>query len=117
MRSYLSEYDGGPQLPFGANCAIRRERCLALGGFRPGLDRVGDSLVSNGETELFGRLRASGGSVHYAPSAVVTHRIPSQRLTRPWLRRRARAQGTSDTLTCGRPAIGRTLVLPLRFGG
>lgn len=109
---YLAEYDLGPEpfwietdlidgrdpLPVGANCAVRRVDFERLGGFRLGLDRIGGSLVSNGDTEFFRRLRAGGGRMRYEPRAAVTHCVPSDRLTVKYFTRRHYAQGISDEL-------------------
>jgi len=105
---YLAEYDlgsvsrwvqdGHDPLPVGANCAVLRSEFDRLGGFRPGLDRIGDSLRSNGDTELFGRVRAAGGRIRYEPKAQVTHVIPPERLTERYFARRSYAQGVSDEL-------------------
>lgn len=104
LRGYLSEYAvgsepgwiAGPPLPVGANCAVRREMFDRVGGFRAGLDRVDDSLLSAGDTEFFWRVRAAGGRLRYAPDALAVHRIGPERLTLSYFRRRARAQGASD---------------------
>jgi glycosyltransferase involved in cell wall biosynthesis len=113
LRTFLAELDLGPRArwladeagPFGANCAVRRSTVLDLGGFRPDLDRQGTALVSNGEIEFFQRLRRAGGRVAYAPDAHVLHRVPRDRLTLDWFKRRAFAQGVSDELMRG-PARG-----------
>ena len=111
-RQYLAEYDLGPEprwlrgdpmnggdpLPVGANCAVRRSAFEDLGGFRPGLDRLGGSLVSNGDTEFFGRLSTSGGALRYEPNARVLHVVPAERLTVRFFCRRQYAQGVSDEL-------------------
>jgi glucosyl-dolichyl phosphate glucuronosyltransferase len=105
-RSFLSELDLGPRArwlddgpePAGANCAVRRTELVRLGGFRAELDRRGASLISNGDTEFFRRLRSSGGRIRYEPRASVLHRIPPERLTLAYFRRRAHAQGVSDEL-------------------
>lgn len=105
-RTFLAELDLGgdrmwldaPRLPVGANCAVRRDALERVGGFREGLDRVGASLISSGETELFRRLRDHGGRLLYDPSASVVHRVPADRLSLEWFHRRAYAQGTSDEL-------------------
>jgi glycosyltransferase involved in cell wall biosynthesis len=107
LRLYLSEFDlgnqrrielPGPLLPVGANCAVSRDAFDRLGGFRPGFDRVGRSLLSNGDLEFFARLRASGLRIVYEPAAHVLHRVPGERLTKAWFRRRSYAQGMSDVL-------------------
>jgi len=105
-RYYLAEYDLGSEpswleddpVPVGANCAVRRSDFERIGGFRPGLDRVGGSLVSNGDTEFFRRLRAAGGRLRYEPAAHVLHCVPAERLTVPFFVRRHHSQGVSDEL-------------------
>jgi glycosyltransferase involved in cell wall biosynthesis len=117
---YLSSYDLGPDprdihappLPVGANFAVRRDALDAIGGFRDGLDRVGRKLISNGEYELLGRLLRADGRIVYWPAAQVRHRVPAERLTKEWFRRRARAQGVSDVRTTplNGGAFGRRVV-------
>jgi glycosyltransferase involved in cell wall biosynthesis len=117
-RYYLAEYDHGPEpfwledqpvligagwpedqpLPVGANCAIRRSELERVGGFRTGLDRIARSLVSNGDTEFFRRLRAAGGRLRYEPAARVIHCVPADRLTLRYFNKRNYAQGISDEL-------------------
>jgi len=105
-RYYLSEYDlgedahwlAGDPVPVGANCAVRREDFARAGGFHRGLDRLGASLVSNGDTEFFRRLRRAGGRLRYEPAAEVRHRIAPERLTIDYFLRRHFAQGVSDEL-------------------
>lgn len=109
LRGFLSELDRGPDThwppddvtPWGANCAVTRDRFDELGGFAGGLDRDGASLLSNGDTDFFRRLRVSGGRILYAGSARVRHRVPPERLTLEWFVRRAYAQGVSDVLGGG----------------
>jgi GT2 family glycosyltransferase len=105
-RYYLAEYDLGPEghwlrgdpVPVGANCAVRRGEFERLGGFHLGLDRIGGSLVSNGDTEFFHRLRAAGGRLWYEPEAHVVHCVPVERLTVEYFLERHFAQGVSDEL-------------------
>jgi glycosyltransferase involved in cell wall biosynthesis len=115
---YLAEYelgaeprwlDGDP-LPVGANCAVRRGDFDHIGGFRPGLDRIGRSLVSNGDTDFFRRLEATGARLRYEPAAGVIHVVPASRLTIRFFARRHWAQGISDELVLafdGAPVTGR----------
>jgi GT2 family glycosyltransferase len=106
QRNYLAEFELGSEsrwldegpVPVGANCAVRRGDFERVGGFRAGLDRLGNSLISNGDTEFFRRLRTLGGRIRYEPGALVLHRVPEERLTRSFFRRRAHAQGVSDAL-------------------
>jgi glycosyltransferase involved in cell wall biosynthesis len=106
LRLYLTELDLGPEprwldtgpLPFGANCAVTRTAFDRGTGFAAGLDRAGESLLSNGDIEFFRRLRARGERILYWPGASVRHRIPADRLTPAWFGRRAYAQGVSDAI-------------------
>jgi len=117
-RYYLAEYDLGKEArwierddpgPVGANCAVRRNSFEDLGGFNPGLDRIGDSLLSNGDTEFFYRLRANGARLRYEPAASVIHCVPSERLTVAFFSRRHYAQGVSDELLLKMHEGGSTL--------
>jgi glycosyltransferase involved in cell wall biosynthesis len=106
LRYYLAAYDLGSEsrwlgddpVPVGANCAVRRADFDRLGGFRRGLDRLAGSLVSNGDTEFFRRLRGAGGRLRYEPGACVIHCIPAERLTVEYFIKRHHAQGVSDEL-------------------
>jgi glycosyltransferase involved in cell wall biosynthesis len=118
-RSYLSELDLGAaprelvaETPVGANCAVTRAAHAHAGGFRPGLDRSGAALISNGDVEFFRRVRDAGGTLVYAPGAAVQHRVPADRLTEGWFVRRAFAQGVSDELLRA-PAAGPRRALRL----
>jgi glycosyltransferase involved in cell wall biosynthesis len=114
LRRYLAEYDlgedarevDGEPVPVGANCAVRRDTFDRIGGFASGLDRIGASLVSNGDTEFFRRVRARGGRLVYEPRAVVEHCVPADRLTVAFFRRRAHAQGASDALLAATEGAG-----------
>ena len=105
-RNFLAEYDLGPEafwldrepVPVGANCGVRRIEFERVGGFRVGLDRIGSSLVSNGDTDFFLRLREHGGRMRYEPAAHVLHCVPTDRLTARYFSRRYYAQGISDEL-------------------
>jgi glycosyltransferase involved in cell wall biosynthesis len=66
--------------------------------FDPDLDRKGENLLSNGETELFERIRSSGYEILYSPAMVVGHRITSDRMTPQFFLKRAYWQGVSDYL-------------------
>ncbi len=116
-RYYLAEYDLGADArwleddpdPVGANCAVRRSDFERVGGFRLGLDRTAKSLVSNGDTEFFRRLRAAGGRLRYEPAASVLHCIPEERLTVRYFIKRDYAQGISDELLLRLEGHGPTL--------
>jgi hypothetical protein len=133
-RYYLAEYDLGTEpfwldedvfdgrdsSPVGANCAVRRSDFERLVGFRLGLDRIAGSLVSNGDTEFFRRLRATGGRMRYEPDAAVIHCVPADRLTVDYFVKRHYAQGVSDELLLalgGEPASwGRRVELARKVG-
>jgi GT2 family glycosyltransferase len=105
-RSFLSEFDLGESdkiltsepLGFGGNLAIRRDVLRQLGGFRSDLGRRQRSLLSNEEVELLHRVQRHSHRIEYIAKASVTHRIPAERLTKEWFRRRAAAQGASDAV-------------------
>lgn len=106
LEGYLSRFDARaraqylepPDYPRGANFGVRRSVWAGLGGFLVGLDRQGRSLLSNGELEFFARFHRAGGRTVNCPEAAVVHRVPPDRLTLDWFRRRADAQGKSDVL-------------------
>lgn len=100
--------------PVGANCAVRRTEFVRVGGFLPGLDRRGRSLVSNGDSEFFLRLYARGGRLRYEPRASVTHCVPDERMTIPFFIRRHYAQGVSAELMA---AIDGQVPDPARLTG
>jgi O-antigen biosynthesis protein len=52
----------------GCNMAFRREALLAIGGFNPVYLRAGDDV------DVCWRLQAAGGTIGFAPAAVVWHR-------------------------------------------
>jgi glycosyltransferase involved in cell wall biosynthesis len=85
-----------PHGPYGANMSMRRASALAVGGFDPALGRVGRSLLSSEEADLFERLWAAGGEIRYEPGAIVIHWVTRERLRRRWLLRRGFAQGRSN---------------------
>ena len=86
------------ELPFGANCAVRRHVFDQVGGFANGLDRKGESLISGGDVEFFARVRRAGYAIIYEPFAGVRHRVSKERLTTRYFERRAFGQGETDVL-------------------
>jgi hypothetical protein len=80
----------------GANLAFRRHSLLTIACFHNELGRVGDRLTG-GEDTLAVRLLLRGGlEVMYEPSLKVKHRIHPQRLTEPWIRKRAFWEGVTQ---------------------
>jgi O-antigen biosynthesis protein len=57
---------GSPNTP-GCNLAVRREALLAIGGFNPIYLRAGDDV------DVCWRLQARGGTIGFAPAALVWH--------------------------------------------
>jgi glycosyltransferase involved in cell wall biosynthesis len=64
----------------GANFSVKREIIAAIGGFRPGLDRSGSTLLGGGETELIRRAMAAGYEMWSAPDAAVEHYVSKNRV-------------------------------------
>jgi glycosyltransferase involved in cell wall biosynthesis len=85
-----------PHGPYGTNMSVRRVTALEVGGFDTDLGRVGDSLLSSEEADLFERLWAMGGLIRYEPGAVVVHHVKRERLRVRWLLKRGWAQGRSN---------------------
>ena len=84
----------------GTNIAFRIEALNAAGGFSVHLGRTrgGQALLSNDETDVIERMTANGARLIYAPSAVVSHLVPAERLSQDWFRRRVAWQAVSDYL-------------------
>lgn len=82
----------------GTNMAFRREDLLAVGGFAEDLGRRGEKLLSMEEVDVQSRLSARGVVLRYEPAMVVSHRVGAERLTPPWLERRAFWQGVSNAI-------------------
>ena len=84
----------------GCNMSLRREVFAEVGGFRPGIGRVGTLPVGCEETELCIRVRQRWpqGELVYVPTAVVRHRVPQGRATWGYFRSRCYAEGISKAL-------------------
>lgn len=87
-----------PKHPFGVNMAFRREVFQRIGLFDPRLGRIGDSLLSGEESDIFRRVHEAGFRTRYVPDAVLRHRIPASRTDPDWVLRRSYWQGISDVL-------------------
>lgn len=114
---YLSGFDAGEKqvllasdtVPTGANCAVTRDWFNRIGGFKTGLDRNANSLLSGGDTDFFRRIVRAGGTIGYSPQACVRHRVPAERLTLRYFVKRGKSQGLSDALMEGRPTTALEL--------
>jgi glucosyl-dolichyl phosphate glucuronosyltransferase len=83
----------------GANMSFRREVLLAVGGFHPGLGRIGSRPLGCEETELCLRVRrASDVTLLFEPRARVAHRVPRQRARFAYFRSRCYSEGLSKAL-------------------
>jgi glycosyltransferase involved in cell wall biosynthesis len=85
-----------PEHPFGLNMMFRRRVFDTVGLFDPSLGRIGTSLLSNEETELFYRIHNAELPVLYTPHAVLHHRIAPERTQKQWVLKRYYWQGVSD---------------------
>jgi glycosyltransferase involved in cell wall biosynthesis len=78
---------------FSANVGFKRSAFARFGKFREDLGVVGGNPISGEDTELFARILARGGTMGFVPRAIVHHMIPSERMTRAYLRRKSFAFG------------------------
>lgn len=105
------------------NMAVRRERFLAVGGFRPGFGKVG-SHSSPEDTELCIRMAQGGGRWLLVPNARVAHHVPESRGTFRYFVRRSFYEGegkavlsslsSAGTLSLEKAYLSR--ILPAAFG-
>src|SRR5205823_6496409 len=81
----------------GANMSFRRDALERVGGFRPGLGRVGRRPVGCEETELCIRTRQTipGSRLVFEPAARVRHVVPADRTTSRYFASRCLAEGIS----------------------
>ena len=95
----------------GANMSARRSLLLDLGGFAPGIGRVGSRPVGCEETDLFIRLaqRWPEARILYEPAAAVHHTVPSSRFSWSYFLRRCFAEGLSKAIVASRVGAGRAL--------
>ncbi|MDP2829309.1 MAG: glycosyltransferase family A protein [Sulfuricellaceae bacterium] len=87
-----------PKHPFGVNMAFRREVFQRIGWFDPRLGRIGDSLLSGEESDIFRRVHEAGIRTRYTPDAFLRHRIPASRTDPDWVLKRSYWQGISDVV-------------------
>jgi glycosyltransferase involved in cell wall biosynthesis len=79
----------GRMAPSGGNCLFRRQVFDAGLRFSTELGRIGETLLSGEDTELFTRLQMQGRVVWYSARGVLHHRIGGERLTQDYLTRRS----------------------------
>ncbi len=90
----------------GCNFAVRRSIALAVGGFHPSLDRVGQGMLSGGDFEFGIKVARMGGRVVYAPRCKIKHFISKKKLSIEGLR--ARSEGGGATARALAMLDGRT---------
>ena len=85
----------------GCNMAFDRALLSELGGFLPGMDRTGRSLLSNGDILMQKLVRRTGRGCYYDPAIAVTHRVRRDRVSPGWFVKRSYWQGVSNALMNG----------------
>ena len=83
--------DGRHEFPFGGNMAFDRRVVERIGLFDTGLGRKGEGrrreeLFKGEETDYFLRLTATGGTIYYAPAALVFHQVLDHQLHKRFFR-------------------------------
>jgi len=112
--------------PWGTNMAFRRSMFEKYGGFRADLGPSPGSGVRNEDTEFGRRLLAAGERIFYAPSAVVYHSVPEERLQQRYHLAWWSAHGRADVREFGIPPgiclfgiplhlFGRVIILSFRW--
>ena len=78
---------------FGVNMIVRSEVFRKIGGFSP---ELGPGTAGLGaDTEITRRMRQAGYRLIYAPQVLVWHRLPKERLTKSYFRKRFFTDGRS----------------------
>jgi GT2 family glycosyltransferase len=95
----------------GANMSIRRSVFDAVGGFAQGLGRVRSRPAGCEETELCIRAlaRIQSGRFVYEPTAVVHHRVGTERQSWAYFRSRCFSEGRSKAVVAGLVGAGAGL--------
>src|SRR3972149_6700657 len=83
---YLSGLDLGDRVLelkepgiYGCNLAIRKSTLMQVGGFNP--DSFGSIWLGDGETGLLRKVLLTSWKIIYTPKAVVSHVVPTSRMT------------------------------------
>jgi glucosyl-dolichyl phosphate glucuronosyltransferase len=85
---------------WSASMAVRRERFLAVGGFRTGFGKDGN-VNRPEDTELCLRMSRGGGRWMYVPGASIRHRVPASASTFGFFLRRCYAEGRGKVQMAG----------------
>ncbi len=100
------------------NFSVKIEALRAIGYFSPLLSKSPNTPLSAEMDDLCRRLRDAGYMLWYEPEAMVVHRAPAVRLTRPFFVGRAYWQGCSEVLleyalsVHNRPSMKLLAILP-----
>jgi glucosyl-dolichyl phosphate glucuronosyltransferase len=78
-----------------ANMLMRREAVIEAGGFAEHLARRGQLLLSGDEVYVAEKMRRKGWSIWYSCRPRAGHRIPRERLTAAWFRKRMFCEGVT----------------------
>ena len=97
LMSHLGHLDLGdgvlalpyPHDVFGGNFSVRRDVLDRVGLFDAAFGPADRSRIEAEESELCWRIQAAGGAVYYCGYAIVTHLIPTDRVTKRYMRGRA----------------------------
>lgn len=74
-------------MPIGANMAVRRYVLDRIGGWNPALGKLQGTLRTGEDHEFALRMTAAGFRGVYEPTACVRHRVPADRLQKPYFER------------------------------
>ncbi len=80
------------------NFSLKRTMLDTIGCFSPLLSKRTSSPISMDVADICRRVRLAGGSLWYEPAAIVEHRVPAARLTRPYFVGRAYWLGRSEVV-------------------
>ena len=102
-------------VPIGANMAVRRSVISHIGGLRVDLGKLEGSLRTGEDHEFFLRMLHAGFRGIYEPTALVHHRVGTERLDRGyfrrWLHQNGRDVARLDRAYSGR-GVARLLGVP-----
>jgi glycosyltransferase involved in cell wall biosynthesis len=92
--------DVHPHFVFGCNFSIRKDVLMTVGGFHP--DGMPANLLKyrgDGETYVAQRVTELGYRTRYNPKASVKHWVPASRMTVEYIKKRAFAEGITQSYT------------------
>jgi glycosyltransferase involved in cell wall biosynthesis len=108
------EFDIDPGLVWGCNFSMRRNVLEDAGGFHPdGMPEKQIKWRGDGETAVTDFIRKSGLRARFHAGASVAHRVPADRMSMIYFKKRSYAQGISDSFADFR-RMRRNTVSPTR---